>query len=488
MPRALTIAGSDSGGGAGIEADLKTFAALGVHGMAAITSVTAQNTLEVRLAYDLPPDVVTAQVEAVADDIGVDAAKTGMLSNSGIIEAVARVVRRYGFPLVVDPVMVAKSGAPLLRPEAVDSLVKHLIPIATVVTPNRFEAEKLTGIEVRSVEDARRAAKYIVEELGAEAAVVKGGHLSGGEAVDVLYHGGVFKEYSALRIRGGCYHGTGCSYSAAIAAEIAKGRSVEDSVKVAKEFVTTAIRYGLRVGRGHCPVNPSAWVDIPADRWEAISEVMKAVEMLEGNGELVNPLVPEVQMNVVMALRPLYARGVEDVAGVTGRVVRFGRVVRAAGPPAFGVSSHLARAVLKAMEYDGSVRAAANIRYSEDVVRAAKELGLSVSYYDRSEEPPEVKAREGATIPWGIEVAIKRLGRVPDVVYHRGDVGKEPMVNVLGRTASEVAGKVLSIALKLGGSRGVSAPFKSPYIHSLRGLGGVERRRCRGKRFKESVR
>lgn len=180
MPTALTIAGSDSGGGAGIQADLKTFAVMGVHGMSAITSITAQNTREVRAIFDLPPEMVLAQIEAVVDDLGVDAAKTGMLSNSGIIGAVARAVDRYGFPLVVDPVMIAKSGAPLLREEAVETLVKELVPRATVITPNRMEAEKLTGLRISSVADAREAAMVIVEELGSEAAVVKGGHIEGG--------------------------------------------------------------------------------------------------------------------------------------------------------------------------------------------------------------------------------------------------------------------------------------------------------------------
>ena len=317
-PTALTIAGSDSGGGAGIEADLKTFAALGVHGLAALTSVTAQNTREVRLAYDLPPEVVVAQIEAVADDIGVDAAKTGMLSNSKIIKAVAKAVKRYGFPLVVDPVMVAKSGAPLLRPDAVETLINELIPLATVVTPNRFEAEKITGIKVQSINDAKKAARYIVEELGAEAAVVKGGHLEGSESADVLYWRGDFKVFTVPRIRGGCYHGTGCTFSAAIAAELAKGKVISEAIKIAKDFVTVVIKYGLRdVGRGHCPVHPPAWVMIPAEKWRVVQDLRRAIEILEEHGELINPLLPEVQMNVVVALPKHYARGAVSYTHLT---------------------------------------------------------------------------------------------------------------------------------------------------------------------------
>ena len=447
IPKALTIAGSDSGGGAGIEADLKTFAALGVHGLAAITSVTAQNTLEVRAIHDIPADIVSKQIEAVAEDIGVDAAKTGMLSNSSIIEAVAKTIRKYGFPVVIDPVMIAKSGAPLLKPEAMDSLIKYMIPLATVITPNRFEAEKITGIKISGIEDARKAAKYIVEELGAKAAIVKGGHLGGENSIDIVYYNGVFKEFSAPRIRNACTHGTGCSFSAAIAAELAKGKEVLEAIKVAKKFITTAILYGLRIGHGHCPVNPSAWVDIPAEKYRIIENLNEALKILLENSKDVSKLIPEVQMNIVMALPLQYVRSENDVAGILGRIVKYGETIKPSGPPTFGASKHMAKAVLTAMKYDPSIRAAANIKYDVKIVEAARKMGMNVSFYDRKLEPPEIKKKEGATIPWGIEQAILKLnGKVPDIIYHLGDWGKEPMINVFGKTAVDVAKKIVKLA------------------------------------------
>lgn len=446
---AMTIAGSDSGGGAGIEADLKTFAALGVHGTVALTAITAQNTYSVTAVQDVDLDVVEKQIDAVAEDIGIDAAKTGMLHRSEVIELVARKVRQYGFPLVVDPVMVAKSGAPLLKPEAVESLKRVLIPVATVVTPNAREAEVITGMKVETLEDMRRAAARIAE-LGPRCVVVKGGHAGPRElAVDVVYAEGKLLELSAPRIETRTTHGTGCTFSAAIAAELAKGSDLLSAVKKAKEFVTLAVRFGLAIGRGHGPVNPMAWLYREAAKLEALRDVEEAVSLLESSPG-VAALVPEVGMNVARATP--YATGPEDVAAVPGRIVRVGGAVRRVASPALGASSHLARYILKAMERDPSKQAAVNVRYSERVIKEAQAMGLVVSYYDRREEPEEVKRVEGATIPWGVEKAIERVGRVPDVIYHTGDWGKEPMVVFLGRSARELAELVVEIARRVGGS------------------------------------
>ncbi len=255
VPRALTIAGSDSGGGAGIQADLKTFSALGVFGTSALTALTAQNTTGVFAVHEVPPEVVAAQIDAVVEDIGVDAAKTGMLSSAPIIEAVADRVRHHRIGnLVVDPVMVAKSGAPLLRPEAQDALRREILPLAAVVTPNLPEAETLLGRTIRDLAGMREAARAL-RDLGPRAVLVKGGHLQG-DAVDVLYDGEEFEELRAPRVPSSYTHGTGCVLSAAIAAYLSKGLPVREAVRRGKEFVTEAIRYGLPLGKGVGPCNP----------------------------------------------------------------------------------------------------------------------------------------------------------------------------------------------------------------------------------------
>lgn len=258
MKKVLTIAGSDSGGGAGIQADLKAFAARGVYGMSALTAITAQNTVGVQEVFELPAEFVAQQIDSVMSDIGADAWKTGMLSNAEIIQVVADRARHYRVELlVIDPVMVAKSGDPLLREEARDALIQELVPLAYVITPNHHEAQVLTGMEISSVKDMREAA-VAIHAMGARNAVVKGGHLPGASnAVDVLYDGRQFTELDAPRIDTPNTHGTGCTFASAIAAELAKGHNVYEAVRIAKQYLTAALRAGadLHIGEGHGPLN-----------------------------------------------------------------------------------------------------------------------------------------------------------------------------------------------------------------------------------------
>lgn len=258
MKKVLTIAGSDSGGGAGIQADLKAFAARGVYGMSALTAITAQNTVGVQGVFELPADFVAQQIDSVMKDIGADAWKTGMLSNAEIIQVVADRTRRYEMKrLVVDPVMVAKSGDPLLRPEARTALIEELLPLAYVITPNHHEAQVLTGVEIYTLDDARQAAQAI-HHMGAQHVVVKGGHLpETSSATDVLYDGQTFTEFVAPRVETPNTHGTGCTFASAIAAELAKGQPVAQAVRIAKAYLTAALRAAvdLQIGHGHGPLN-----------------------------------------------------------------------------------------------------------------------------------------------------------------------------------------------------------------------------------------
>ena len=256
IARVLTIAGSDSGGGAGIQADLKTFVAFGVFGMTAITAVTAQNTLGVQQSLALPLDVIEAQLRSVVSDIGVDAVKTGMLATANVTRLVCDLLEELRLPnLVVDPVMSAKDSYTLLPDDALDIVRHRLLPLATVATPNLSEASALVGRPVRTVPEMREAGKAFLD-LGVKWVVVKGGHLSAGEeAIDVVCHAGGSFEMSAPRIATGNTHGTGCTFSAAISAGLAYGHSAASAICNAKGYVTKAIEESLNLGHGHGPLD-----------------------------------------------------------------------------------------------------------------------------------------------------------------------------------------------------------------------------------------
>ena len=255
MRTALTIAGSDPSGGAGVQADLKTFAAHGVYGLSVITAVTAQNTLGLAAFETLSADLVTAQIEAVVSDIGAHAAKTGVLANAAIVEAVAAAVEALGIPrLVVDPVMTAKSGDRLMDDDAVDTMKSGLLRRAFVVTPNIPEAETLAGIPITNEDTRHEAARRIIA-LGPTVVIIKGGHLPLPDIVDVLYDGRQFVEFRTERVAGRGTHGTGCTFAAAVTAQLALGHPLEDAVPLAQQYVAGAIRAAPNLGQGHGPMD-----------------------------------------------------------------------------------------------------------------------------------------------------------------------------------------------------------------------------------------
>lgn len=255
LPVALTIAGSDSSGGAGIQADLKVFFALGCHGASAVTALTAQNTVGVKAIHEVPATFVAEQIDAVVEDLGVDAAKTGMLASASIVAAVAERVAHHRLRLVVDPVFVSKHGDRLLADDSVDALRGRLFPLAEVVTPNLHEAGALLGGRIETVSDMKDAARAL-HDLGPRAVLVKGGHLPGRQAVDVLFDGADTIELAGVRYDTEDTHGTGCALSAAIAARLALGDDTRSAITFAKDYVSGAIRRGLRLGKGFGPVNP----------------------------------------------------------------------------------------------------------------------------------------------------------------------------------------------------------------------------------------
>ena len=441
MKRILTIAGSDSGGGAGIQADLKAITLLDGYGMSVLTALTAQNTLGVQAIHEVPARFVERQIDSVLSDIGADAIKTGMLTNKEIVEVVAKKIEQYGIEtVVVDPVMISKRGAPLLRKDAQKALIKRLIPLAWVVTPNLFEASVLTGMKVNSLEGMRKAAVQIWE-LGAKNVVVKGGHLKG-KAIDILFDGTNYAEIESPRIETKNTHGTGCTFASAIATLLARGEAVPEAVRKAKIFITMAIQSSFNLGKGTGPTNPSAYVLREMERYQVIQELKRAVEVLKE--EKVGHLIPEVSSNLGYALP--YAEGIEDVAAFPGRIVRFKDSVATLGSPEFGTSRHIANIILTVMKFDPEYCSAMNIRYSKENVAQLEEKEFLVGHFDRRLEPKKVKEVEGSSLEWGVREVLRKLKRVPDFIYDEGDVGKEPMIRVLGKNPMEVVEKILKAA------------------------------------------
>ncbi|RLE00286.1 MAG: bifunctional hydroxymethylpyrimidine kinase/phosphomethylpyrimidine kinase [Aquificota bacterium] len=433
----LTIAGSDPSGGAGIQQDLRVFAQLGCHGMAAIAALTIQNTTGVKGFVSVEPQFLREQVEFLFQDVMPQVVKTGMLGSVENVEVVAQCLQGRGIPLVVDPVLVATSGDPLFE-GAKGAFLEHLFPLATVVTPNAHEAGALTGMEVKTLEDMKEAARRL-KARGPQWVLIKGGDLEGKEVVDLLYGGDGFHHFAHPRVSlSDKSHGTGCAFASTLAVFLARGLDMIQAYRESLKLVELYLMGAVPLGKGAVPANPLVVGERNRARCRVLDRLARALEILEsleGGGIL----VPEVQINLCEAI-PL-ARGHQDVAGIRGRVVRWGEKMRAVGCPAFGASRHVANIVLTAMRFDPSVRAAMNVKYKREWISILESSPLEVASFSRAEEPAEVKEREGSTLEWGVNKVCSSLGRVPDIIYDEGDIGKEPMIRVLGRDALNVVEK-----------------------------------------------
>lgn len=443
MKVALSIAGSDSGAGAGIQADIKTFSALGVYGCTAITAITAQNTRKVSSILEVSPEMIDGQIRSVLDDIAPDAIKIGMAYSRRTIGVISRLLKKSDAPVVLDPIFAAGTGAKLLRDDAYESFVNQLVPICDLVTPNRMEAERLAGIRIRSEADAVRAAKNI-KRLGANNVIVKGGHFTNDKVTDVLLdHRSRIVRITKPRVDVGESHGSGCNFSSAVTAYLAKGRTVADACKLANEYVHNAIVNAVVVGGGLIVTNPVSAIYNDATRYQTIAALQHAVEEVSLLDRF-HELIPETQTNFVYAIPE--AKSFSDVAGVRGRIVKIGKSAVPASFVEFGASRHVASAVVAYMRFDPSFRSAINIRYDAKLLRLCQAF-FKVSSYDRIKEPAKVKKKEGSTVEWGTQVALKKEPNA-EIIYHRGDVGKEPMITVFGKSPAEVVAKIKTILKK----------------------------------------
>ncbi len=437
MPNALTVAGSDSVGGAGLQADIKAFEAVGVHACSVVTCVTSQNTKRVSSIFPLPLATIEDQIDSVLEDVKLDAVKTGMLYSEDIVELVAKRLRKGAGPMVVDPVLAATTGAQLHSEGLVEAIIARLMPICTLVTPNVTEASRLSGIEVRDERSAKEAGFEILE-LGPRAVLVKGGHLKGADAADYLIMGEKADKLSTPRAPGDA-HGTGCALASMIAAHLALDLGIEESVKSSKRMIYKAIVSRETIGKGVPCANPLAALRIEAGKASMLEELQAAGAELEQlmDGEL----LPEVGSNMGYAIPgALYP---EEVAAFDGRLVRTGGGARLVGPARFGASKHVARIIIAAGCHDTSVRCALNIKYSEANLKACRQARLTAASFQRAREPSGV-----SSMTWGVHVAIQKMGAVPDVIYDKGGLGKEPMIRLLGTAPVDVISKLKRIKAK----------------------------------------
>lgn len=444
-PCILTIAGSDSGGGAGIQADIKTISALGGYGLSVLTALTAQNTLGVQGIHSVPAEFVRAQMDSVLSDFPVQAAKTGMLFSKEIVAAVADTLRDKKFPLVVDPVCVSQTGDRLLEEGAILALREKIIPLADLITPNRPEAELLTGKRIGDTEEIGLAAESFFS-MGAKAVLIKGGHFQSEHMRDWLFLPGktpvcVEKE----KIPTSSTHGTGCTLSAALAACLGRKMDMPDALRRSRDFLHLSIKAAFPLGSGQGPVNHLAEQIKNNTRQEVLQEMEDLRDQLIREKKL-GKLIPEVGMNVARGLP--WPERFRDVAAFDGRIRRTQSGCLVVGCPSFGASSHMAKVLLAGKSMNPDINCVANVRYNQAGLRAIKDLGLPVAWFDREDEPEEVKEREGSSLEWGTLRALQEHSspKTVKVVADGGEAGKEPMLRLLGRDCSEILDLLLRLA------------------------------------------
>jgi hydroxymethylpyrimidine kinase / phosphomethylpyrimidine kinase / thiamine-phosphate diphosphorylase len=437
---AFSIAGSDSGAGAGIQADLKTFSALGVYACTAITVITAQNTQEIAGIFEIETEIIKKQINSVMADIPPDAIKIGMVYSKEVIQAVSKLVPISKSPIILDPILAAGSGAKLLLDNALEHYIADLIPISTLITPNLMEAEKLTNIKIKSEIEAIEAARQI-KKFGAENVIIKGGHFNNKFVTDFfLDSGGRLVKFTNPRLPIKETHGSGCNFSAAAAAFLARGFSVEDACSLANQYIHNAINNVLKLGRGLLVTNPISGLYQDANRYSILKQLQVTINNIQDLNNF-GKLIPETQSNLVFALPD--ANTILDVAAVKGRIIKIGNTARPASDIEFGASTHVASAVLSFMTVDRSIRSGMNIKYDKKILLLCRSF-FPISYYDRRKEPRNTKKKEGMTIFWGIRSALVKNPKA-QIICHRGDVGKEPMIMIFGKDPADVYNKTKKI-------------------------------------------
>ena len=418
----LSIGGSDPSSGAGIQSDVKTFENHDVYGFTVITAITSQNTKKISKIAPISAKDIRTQLESVLSDFQIDAIKIGMVYDSSIIKIVNTMIKNQKCPIVVDPIIESTTKKILLKKSAIDSYKKYIIPLATIITPNKKEAKILSGSS--KAEDAAKE----LQKLGAKNVIITGFRESEKEIEDFVME--VDNNYilkgKKIKI---INHGSGCNYSASITASLAKKKSIYEATVTAKEYVYQSIKKSKNLGKG---------IKITHKEISKIQKELSHSILDFQNIKNVSKLIPECQTNFVFSKNK--PKTIKNVLGISGRLVKSGNNVIQAGELVFGGSQHVATAVIQVSKKFSKIRSAINIKYEPKIITNAKKHRMSVLSYDRKNESKKSKSKENSSISWGISSCLK--SDIPDIIYHKGDFGKEPMIIVFGETPAEVVRKI----------------------------------------------
>ena len=421
----LTVGGSDPSSGAGIQSDIRTFSDFDAYGFTAITAITSQNTKQVSNIEPVSKKSLKSQLNSILSDFHIDAIKIGMVYNSDIIKIIHSEFRDNHVPIIVDPIIKSTTGNLLLKKNALSDYTKMIIPLANIITPNKYEAKILSGVS-----NVRNAAKKI-QILGAESVIVTGASTSKDKISDFVLEKN--KEY---KITGKMIpiqnHGSGCNYSASLTVLLAKQYTLNQAVKIAKNYVYNSIKRSKNIGKG-----------VRITHTTNSNEKMELIESIKNFKQIKNvyKTIPECQTNFVYS--KINPKTIKDVLGVSGRLVKSGKEVVTAGEIMYGGSHHVATAVIQVNRKFPNIRSGLNIKFNPKIISKARRCGLTVLTYDRSKEPKKSKQQEGSSIKWGINHALK--SKSPDLIYHKGDMGKEPMILIFGEKPNDIIKKISKI-------------------------------------------